>query len=842
MGRRRHRHAAARGSRRAAARRVVHRPRRHRRARRVDAAADVAVLRTLPRVRGSCTAAAASPPRSAHATVAAASACRRPPRGGGEVPDVPDPARDVPRVPPGRVRRAGPARGARPASHREPSEWSASTRRRPPRSRQSLLFNWIAAYMYEGDAPLAERRAAALALDRDLLRDLLGAEELRELLDPGVLADVELELQCLVEGRRARSADELHDVLRKVGDLTAGRDRSALRRRRVAGVAGRARARTARDRARCRRRDRVTRPPRTPPGIATRSDARSDSGCRWRSPNRSRGRSRSSSAGTRARMVRSSSTTWRAASARRPSGWPARSLRSSADDRVVHGEFRPDGVQREWCDVDVLRQLRRRSLAALRREVEPVEPEPTPGSSRRGTASRPNGAGSRRSSRRSACCRVRRSSPRPLETDVLPARVRGYRAAILDELCTSGELVWVGAGAIGADRRADPAVLRRPAPVAGAGVGTRRGAERAAARRDPCNCCASAAPASGVQLRAATARVHRRRAAGRAVGPGVGRRGHQRLAGTAARGDRRVAGQAPARELRVAGRPRPGRLTRIGPPAGAGRWSLVAPLLRTGAHRRPRRRTPAPCSCIERYGVVTREAVLAEGVVGGFAGVYGVLKVLEERGQVRRGYFVAGLGAAQFALPGRRRSAAVSVASMPDPASTPSRCRPPLVLAATDPAQPYGAALGWPESPGRPARSADVGRGAVAPARRWCGSIAAVASPRHVPRVDARPELGRRAGDAGQGRSRPAASRSARSTAGRWTTRSPSPCAPPGSSTATAGSSYEAEPRTRRTSGSGSAASGRPVAGAIVTSCPSSARFRQRRLRGRCRRVERFDL
>ena len=85
----------------------------------------------------------------------------------------------------------------------------------------SLLFNWIAAYMYEGDAPLAERRAAALALDRDLLRDLLGAEELRELLDGDVLADVELELQCLADGRRARSVDELHDVLRKVGDLTA---------------------------------------------------------------------------------------------------------------------------------------------------------------------------------------------------------------------------------------------------------------------------------------------------------------------------------------------------------------------------------------------------------------------------------------------------------------------------------------------------------------------------------------------------------------------------------------------------------------------------------------------
>src|SRR5690606_7032558 len=91
---------------------------------------------------------------------------------------------------------------------------------KPSPMAQSLLFNWIAAYMYEGDAPLAERRAAALALDRDLLADLLGAEELRELLDPDVLADVELDLQRLSENRQARTADEVHDLLRRLGDLT----------------------------------------------------------------------------------------------------------------------------------------------------------------------------------------------------------------------------------------------------------------------------------------------------------------------------------------------------------------------------------------------------------------------------------------------------------------------------------------------------------------------------------------------------------------------------------------------------------------------------------------------
>ena len=170
-----------------------------------------------------------------------------------------------------------------------------------------------------------------------------------------------------------------------------------------------------------------------------------------------------------------------------------------------------------------------------------------------------------------------------------------------------------------------------------------------------------------------------------------------------------------------AGRPRPGRLTRIGPPAGAGRWSLVAPLLLPV----PRPTEAAHASALqmlERYGVVTREAVLAEDVVGGYAGVYGVLKVLEERGQTRRGYFVAGLGAAQFSVPGavdRLRA----VRETPDPELHPDEVPAAIVLAATDPAQPYGAALPWPVSAGRPARSA----GALVvlwQGRPLCGSTA----------------------------------------------------------------------------------------------------------------------
>ncbi len=152
------------------------------------------------------------------------------------------------------------------------------------------------------------------------------------------------------------------------------------------------------------------------------------------------------------------------------------------------------------------------------------------------------------------------------------------------------------------------------------------------------------------------------------------------------------------------GRPRPGRLNRIGPPAGSGRWSLVAPL-RVPAPSPTQAAHAAALQLLERYGVVTREAVLAEGVKGGYAAAYAVLKVLEERGHVRRGYFVAGLGAAQFALPGavdRLRSAR----EVADPMLHPELVPAAVVLSSTDPAQPYGAALDWPQSNGRPSRIA----------------------------------------------------------------------------------------------------------------------------------------
>ncbi|HEY3484099.1 MAG TPA: DEAD/DEAH box helicase, partial [Ilumatobacteraceae bacterium] len=312
----------------------------------------------------------------------------------------------------------------------------------------SLLFNWIAAYMYEGDAPLAERRAAALALDRDLLRDLLGAEELRELLDPDVLADVELSLQCLTDGRRARSADELHDVLRRVGDLTPAEvdlrceggsgaawtaELLAERRAIVLSVAGEERVVAADDAARYRDALGCALPLGLPRAFTEPvPHPLDDLVARY--------------ARTHGPFLATDVALRLATSVERVTG----ALTAlAADDRIVLGEFRPDGVTREWCEVDVLRQLRRRSLAALRREVEPVEQTALARFLPLWHGVPPERGGVDTLVEALGVLSGAALVASALEHDVLPARVRGYRPATLDELCTAGEVHWVGAGAIG---------------------------------------------------------------------------------------------------------------------------------------------------------------------------------------------------------------------------------------------------------------------------------------------------------------------------------------------------------------------------------------------------------
>jgi ATP-dependent Lhr-like helicase len=578
---------------------------------------------------------------------------------------------------------------------------------------QSLLFGWIAAYMYEGDAPLAERRAAALALDRDLLRDLLGADELRELIDPQALADLELDLQHLSDGRRARNADELHDVLRELGDLSpveldarsehdpsAWIDELAEQRRAIRiTAAGEARVVAAEDAARYRDAFGAAIPVGLPAAF---TDPQPE-------PLRS----------LLARYARTHTpfTTREVATRFGIDHAKARTLLQAleADGRVVEGEFRPGGMEREWCDVDVLRRLRRRSLAALRREVEPVEPSAL---ARFLPAWHGIGAGRHGVDALIDALNQLQGAPIPassLEADVLSARVQGYRPTMLDELAAAGEVVWSGAGAIGPDDgRIVIAFRDRASLLLPAAVESPEGPVHDAIRAHLARAGASFW-LDLVNVVGAVTRVTDERAilaalwdlvwSGEVTNDGFGPL-------------RAVLGRKP--RTGGARRPRPGRLTRMGPPAGAGRWSLVDPL-RSGFGVEPpsttERMHAVALQLLERYGVVTREAARGEGVSGGFAGVYPVLRGLEESGRVRRGYFVAGLGAAQFALPGavdRLRA----LRDEPEPLEPdeydlgpePSHPGPDtIVLAATDPAQPYGAALPWPETPaetGRPSRSA----------------------------------------------------------------------------------------------------------------------------------------
>ncbi|MDX6660859.1 MAG: ATP-dependent helicase Lhr and Lhr-like helicase, partial [Solirubrobacteraceae bacterium] len=313
----------------------------------------------------------------------------------------------------------------------------------------SLLFGWVAQYMYEGDAPMAERRAAALALDADLLRELLGADELRELLDPNVLADLELELQCLVDGRRARDVDEVHDLLRRLGDLSveevdqrcAGAEAEAWlddlvtgRRAIAVMVGGEARFAAAEDAARLR--DALGVP--VPPGLP---DAFLEPGERPLDE-------------LVARYARTHGPFVPGDVARRL-GTQSERVRESlarleAAGRLLQGEFRPGGAEREWVDDEVLRVLRRRSLAALRKEVEPVDAATLGrflpswhgiGEHRRGLDALVDAVGRLQGAAVPASV---------LESDILPSRVEGYRQADLDALCAAGEVVWLGAGPIGA--------------------------------------------------------------------------------------------------------------------------------------------------------------------------------------------------------------------------------------------------------------------------------------------------------------------------------------------------------------------------------------------------------
>ncbi|MEO8069791.1 MAG: DEAD/DEAH box helicase [Acidobacteriota bacterium] len=542
----------------------------------------------------------------------------------------------------------------------------------------SLLFGYVANFLYDGDAPLAERRAQALSVNQTQLRELIGDAELRDLMDAGEMAALELQLQHLDAAHLARSVDAVHDLLLEVGDLTAGEiiarvtpgigaaileELVAARRVLILPVAGELRHVAVEDAARYRDALGVPLPPGVPAALlAPVADPTGDLVSRF--------------ARTHAPFV--------ATDVARRLGLHETAVRAAlavlvARGRAVEGEFRPGGSHREWVDANVLKQLRRRSLARLRREVEAVEP-----AALGRLAVTWQGIGSRRRGPDALLDVIEQLQGAAvpasiLEDDILPARLQGYSPEWLDTLAAAGEIRWAGVQPLGQrDGRialylADHMAALLPpvstdAPSAKEAAILEWLAQQGASFFGPLHDAAGGGfPGETVDalwtlvwrglvtsdaffaLRAFVAPQEKRR---RRAEPG----GHFRS-------------------------------RRVVPRAAEGRWTLVrsrgtpavSPTEKVAALAR---------QLLTRHGVLTREALAAEGVSGGFTALYPALKAMDDAGRVRRGYFVTGLGATQFALPG----ALDLLRSLREPGPEPHAA----VLAATDPANPYGTSLPWP--------------------------------------------------------------------------------------------------------------------------------------------------
>ncbi|HYY74353.1 MAG TPA: DEAD/DEAH box helicase [Solirubrobacterales bacterium] len=559
----------------------------------------------------------------------------------------------------------------------------------------SLLFDYVATYMYEGDTPNAERRAAALSLDRELLRELLGQEELRELIDPEALAEVEDSLQQRTEAGRAKDRDALQQILRRLGDLTAsecdervaeGYSASSMlekleRERRAARIhiGGEERWIAAEDAALYR--DALGVPP--PAGL----------------PDAFLGEVPEPMTALTRRYARTHGPFPTAQLARRYGADPSATLRELEQrGELVRGELLPGGAEREWCDPDVLRRLRRASLAHLRAEAEAVDQRELARflpSWQNVDALRPSGAGPDRLREALVPLQGLALPPEVWERDVLPRRLGAYSPAWLDELCTGGELVWIGAGALGRSGGRVALYFREDVRLAGPPPASLKLALPAEEAHHAIRGLLAQRPCFWLDLVAELelpaeelhAALWDLAWAGEVTNDAFAPLRAPRLRGHAARRDSSVSASGAA--ARPAGRRRGRRFAARRAAAGQavqGRWSLTGALFEKAPPAGPRLRAQAELM-LERYGIVTRETVLAEGVPGGFAALYGEMSNLEMLGTARRGYFVEGLGGAQFALPG----AVERLRSLPREEGR------YLVLAASDPANPYGASLPWPK-------------------------------------------------------------------------------------------------------------------------------------------------
>jgi ATP-dependent helicase Lhr and Lhr-like helicase len=559
----------------------------------------------------------------------------------------------------------------------------------------SLMFNYVSNFLYDGDAPLAERRAATLALDQAQLRELLGTAELRELLDAEVICELGLELQQLDRRYPVKDADGVHELLLQLGDLsreeiaarlgTPAEPASALlddwlrsltHNRRIVEcrVAGEIRFIAGEDAARYRDAIGVSLPRGLPAAFLQPVE-----------------HPLADLVGRYARRhipFRLEDVAQRLALALSPLKAALRQL--AQQGRVVEGEFLPGERGREWCDSEVLRQLKRRSLARLREQVEPVE-----------QAALGNflvdwqGISRPRRGPDGLLDVVEQLQGLALpasdwERYIFPARVVDFQAGALDELCAAGEVLWQGDGGLGAEDGRIAFYLTdhfvRLARPADAVEGELEQRIRAALTEHHAiffdELARRIAGFRNDLVDALWRMVWAGEVTNDTLMPLRSLRRQKKAAGKSYRERRAFRSRRVAKE-----------------PGTEGRWSLLQDARRISVSPTEQEMALAT-QLIERYGIVTREMVASEGLKGGFSRIYPVFKALEEAGRIRRGYFVAGLGAAQFAAPGAddriREQGPIDGQ------------RRPLVLAATDPANPYGAALPWPSRPdeARPARAA----------------------------------------------------------------------------------------------------------------------------------------
>jgi ATP-dependent helicase Lhr and Lhr-like helicase len=569
----------------------------------------------------------------------------------------------------------------------------------------ALLFSYIANYIYEGDAPLAERRAQALSIDQSQLEELLGDTDLRELLDLAALDEVEARTQALEPDFQARHTDGLHDLLLKLGDLSDAEiaARSAtpevaasiselVNSRRAVRVRIAGESRTIAVEYAGRYRDALGTP--LPPGLAEvflerTGDPLTEIIRRYA---RTHGPFTTGDIAARYQLQPPAM------------GTVLRALNSQG--KLLEGEFRPNGHHREWCDPEVLRQIRRKSLARLRREIEPVEQSTFVRFTTRwqGVIVPRRGLDALLDTIEALQGSAILASE--LETDILPARIADYHPNNLDTLMAAGEVTWVGVEQIG-DRNGRVALylteslplLQLPDLTPAAYAAS---SEQSAGKSPHFERAQKITEFLVRQGASFFSEIHG------ACGGGFPGDTVDALWELAWAGKVTNDTFYPLRQLlrpddrkRKSGdfgeeRPgSPGYLRRLRSRTGSGqahgRWSLLGQRISVALN-------PTQWSAnvsqqlLQRHGIVMRETAIAENIPGGYNTIYPALKTMEDSGWVRRGMFVAGLGAAQFAMP-----AAVDMlrSLRMDPSSAEV-----LHLSATDPANPYGSLIPWPKIEG----------------------------------------------------------------------------------------------------------------------------------------------